>query len=115
MGFTKARITALHEAMLAAGLESPYAEWLEQLGAGDAAATRATRITTRVRVRASTSRCATTRCAPTPPRSTRTASWFPVPLEIQQKAWPTEDYELARSLVDSPTSPRTTCSPGSGR
>jgi mycothiol S-conjugate amidase len=26
-----------------------------------------------------------------------------VPLEIQRRAWPTEDFELARSLVDSPT------------
>ena len=30
-----------------------------------------------------------------------TSFWFACPLEIQQKAWPTEDYELARSLVDS--------------
>jgi mycothiol S-conjugate amidase len=27
--------------------------------------------------------------------------WFAVPLAVQQEAWPTEDYELARSLVDS--------------
>ena len=40
MGFTKARIIALHEAMLAAGLESPYAEWLDELGG--ARRTRAT-------------------------------------------------------------------------
>jgi len=25
--------------------------------------------------------------------------WFAVPLEVQRKVWPTEDYELARSLV----------------
>ena len=25
------------------------------------------------------------------------------PLDIQRKAWPTEDYQLVRSLVDSPT------------
>jgi mycothiol S-conjugate amidase len=25
-----------------------------------------------------------------------------VPLDVQSHAWPTEDYELARSLVDSP-------------
>jgi mycothiol S-conjugate amidase len=24
-----------------------------------------------------------------------------VPLEVHQKAWPTEDYELARSLVEA--------------
>ena len=28
--------------------------------------------------------------------------WFQVPMDLQQKAWPTEDFELARSLVDSP-------------
>ena len=27
--------------------------------------------------------------------------WFVCPLEFQQRAWPTEDYELARSLVDT--------------
>jgi mycothiol S-conjugate amidase len=26
--------------------------------------------------------------------------WFAVPLDVHQKAWPTEDYELVRSLVD---------------
>jgi mycothiol S-conjugate amidase len=28
--------------------------------------------------------------------------WFACPLEVQQRIWPTEDYELARSVVDSP-------------
>ena len=28
-------------------------------------------------------------------------AWFAVPLEVHQQAWPTEDYELARSLVES--------------
>ena len=27
--------------------------------------------------------------------------WFAVPLDVHQKAWPTEDYELARSLVEA--------------
>jgi mycothiol S-conjugate amidase len=27
--------------------------------------------------------------------------WFRCPLEVQQAAWPTEDYHLARSVVDS--------------
>jgi mycothiol S-conjugate amidase len=26
--------------------------------------------------------------------------WFKVPLEVQQRVWPTEDFQLARSLVD---------------
>jgi LmbE family N-acetylglucosaminyl deacetylase len=27
--------------------------------------------------------------------------WFRCPLDVQQAAWPTEDYHLARSVVDS--------------
>lgn len=27
--------------------------------------------------------------------------WFAVPLDIQRAVWPTEDYELVRSLVDT--------------
>ena len=26
--------------------------------------------------------------------------WFMVPLDVQARIWPTEDFELARSLVD---------------
>ena len=32
-----------------------------------------------------------------------TSRWFFVPLEIQREVWPSEDYELVRSFVDSPT------------
>ncbi len=49
-----------------------------------------------------TSRSATTRCGRTPPRSTRTASGSGCRWRSSRPAWPTEDYELARSLVDSP-------------
>jgi len=100
MSFTKARITALHEAMLAAGLESPYAEWLANWD-DDRARDKSHRITTRVRcaeyfpVRDDALRAHATQVDPD-------GSWFRVPLAIQEKAWPTEDYELARSLVDSP-------------
>ena len=27
--------------------------------------------------------------------------WFRCPLDVQQAAWPTEDYHLARSVVDT--------------
>ena len=27
--------------------------------------------------------------------------WFRVPMEVQQEVWPTEEYELAKSLVDT--------------
>jgi mycothiol S-conjugate amidase len=100
MGFSKERITALHEAMLAAGLTSPYGEWLEKWGQSDDERDRGPRITTRVvcddffHVRDDALRAHATQVDPE-------GFWFQVPLEIQRRAWPTEDYELARSLVDT--------------
>jgi mycothiol S-conjugate amidase len=95
--FHLARLQALHDAMLSRGLESPYtqrlAEWVDK-------PEHANRITTRVPcadyfgVREDALRAHATQVDPNGP-------WFAVPLEVQQQAWPTEDYELARSLVDS--------------
>ena len=91
--FTKARTTALHEAMLAAGLESPYGEWLERWE------DRAERtVTTHVpcadwfSVRDRALLAHATQVDPDGP-------WFACPLELQRKVWPTEDFELARSRV----------------
>ncbi|MGK5680967.1 mycothiol conjugate amidase Mca [Actinoplanes sp. URMC 104] len=97
-GWTKARMLALHEGMLAAGLESPYAEWLEKWADRD---DRGDKITTRVEcgeyfeTRDDALRAHATQVDPD-------GFWFKIPLELQQKVWPTEDFELARSLVDSP-------------
>ena len=93
--FTKARTTALHEAMLAAGLESPYGEWLERWEDREER-----NITTRVpcgeyfSVRDRALLAHATQVDPDGP-------WFACPLEIQQAVWPTEDFEMARSLVDT--------------
>ncbi|WP_436523667.1 mycothiol conjugate amidase Mca [Actinoplanes sp. HUAS TT8] len=97
-GWTRARMLALHEGMLAQGLESPYAEWLEKWADRD---DRGDKITTRVEcgeyfsVRDDALRAHATQVDPD-------GFWFHIPLEMQQKVWPTEDFELARSLVDSP-------------
>ncbi len=97
-GWTKARMLALHEGMLAIGLESPYGEWLEKWSDRE---DRGDRITTRVEcgeyfeVRDDALRAHATQVDPD-------GFWFHVPLDLQQKVWPTEDFELARSLVDSP-------------
>jgi mycothiol S-conjugate amidase len=97
-GWSKARMLALHEGMLAAGLESPYGEWLEKWSER---ADRGDRITTRVEcgeyfsVRDDALRAHATQVDPD-------GFWFHVPLDLQQKVWPTEDFELVRSLVDSP-------------
>ena len=95
MSFNRARVTALHEAMVAAGLDSPYGEWLESW---DDQRDKGDRITTRVpcgdyfHVRDDALRAHATQVDPD-------GFWFRVPMEIQKAAWPTEDYELARSLV----------------
>ena len=47
-----------------------------------------------------TSRCATRRCSRTPPRSTPTAAGSRSRWSSSSEVWPTEDYELVRSLVD---------------
>jgi mycothiol S-conjugate amidase len=97
LGFNKQRVTALHEGMLAEGLESPYAEWLEKW---EDRPDRADRVTTRIpcgdyfEVRDDALRAHATQVDPE-------GFWFRVPLEVQRKVWPTEEFELARSLVES--------------
>ena len=92
--FTRARTTALHRALLSAGLESPYAEWLERW------ADREEReITTHVpcadwfSVRDRALLAHATQVDPD-------GTWFACPLEMQREVWPTEDFELARSHVE---------------
>ena len=99
MTFTKPRLVALDEAMRAEGLESPYAEWLQRWEDREDISHR---VTTRVecaehfetRDRALLAHA--TQIDPDGP-------WFRCPRRLQQQAWPTEDYELARSHVDVPT------------
>jgi mycothiol S-conjugate amidase len=98
-GFSIDRMRALHEGILAAGLESPYEEWLANW---DPARDMSHRVTTRVdcaeyfAVRDAALIAHATQIDPN-------GRWFTCPIEVQQAAWPTEDYELARSLVDSAT------------
>ena len=89
------RTQALHDAMLARGLESPYTERLAQW---EPDAAHAARITTRVGcaeyfpVRDRALLAHATQIDPEGP-------WFEVPLDVHQRAWSTEDYELARSRI----------------
>jgi mycothiol S-conjugate amidase len=95
--FHRERTVALHEAMLAAGLESPYAERLEEWKPDPE---HDARITTKVPsaeyfpVRDKALLAHATQIDPE-------GAWFAVPLELHQKAWPTEDYELVRSFVET--------------
>jgi mycothiol S-conjugate amidase len=99
VGFSPERFDALHEAMIAKGLESPFEErrkrWEDMKEKF-----RAPKVTTRVPVgdwferRDQALLAHATQVDPN--------GWFfAVPLDLQREAWPTEDFELARSLVDS--------------
>ncbi len=97
MGFTRRRVEALHAALVAEGLPSPYEEWLKNWDSGK---DKSDRVTTRVECadhfeqRDDALRAHATQVDPNGP-------WFAVPRDFQSRHWPTEDYELARSLVDS--------------
>jgi mycothiol S-conjugate amidase len=93
--FHKQRLVALHEACLAEGVESPFADWLstwEDKPEDEA------RLTTKVpcpdffAARDAALKAHATQVDPD-------GRWFTVSLEAQARVWPTEDYQLARTLV----------------
>ncbi|MEV4171697.1 MULTISPECIES: mycothiol conjugate amidase Mca [unclassified Nonomuraea] len=96
MGFTKERFEALHEAMTERGLGSPYADWISRWEDRPAKWP----VTTRVpcgdyfQLRDDALLAHATQVDPD-------GFWFVCPRELQQEIWPTEDYHLARSLVDT--------------
>jgi mycothiol S-conjugate amidase len=101
--FHGAKFVALHEEMLRRGLESPYAKIFEERAKraaerGDER--RELEITTQVpcgdffEVRDAALKAHATQVDPD-------GFWFSCPLEVQRSAWSTEDYHLARSVVDS--------------
>jgi mycothiol S-conjugate amidase len=97
VSFHRARFEALHNAMIAAGLESPYADRLADRSDRPDGGPR---VTTRVPCAdffETRDRALIAHATQVDPKS----FWFACPLELQRSAWPTEDYELARSVVDS--------------
>jgi mycothiol S-conjugate amidase len=102
--FHQAKYAALHAELVRRGLESPYSkifeEWEERarkrLERGD----RPLEITTRVpaadyfAIRDEALLAHATQIDPN-------SSWFACPRDVERTAWPTEDYHLARSLVDT--------------
>jgi mycothiol S-conjugate amidase len=102
-GFHGAKYVALHEEMVRRGLESPYTKIFEERA--KRAAKRGTQrheleITTQVpcgdyfEIRDQALMAHATQIDPG-------GFWFSCPLEVQRAVWPTEDYHLARSVVDS--------------
>jgi mycothiol S-conjugate amidase len=91
--FSRDRVVAFHEALLALEEESPFAEWLERW---DERAPRT--VTTRVEcadyfhLRDQALLAHATQIDPD-------GTFFRVPREVQQRVWPTEEYEAALSYV----------------
>jgi mycothiol S-conjugate amidase len=99
--FHRARFAALHEKMVEHGLESVYEErlkaWADE---DDEPAGPEHEITTYIRcadyfeIRDQALTAHATQVDPN-------GGWFACPVEVQREAWPTEDYHLARSVVDT--------------
>ena len=100
--------TALHEAMLAAGLESPYGEWLENWEDREERADHHPGAVRRL-LRGPRPGVARAR-DPGRPRRCRGST---ARSTLQREVWPTEDFELGKSVIDDARRPRTTCSPAS--
>ncbi len=100
IGFSRPRMMALHEAMLARGVESPFADWIKRMDERDGSQ-RVPNMTTRVPVadwftrRDNALLAHATQVDPNGP-------FFQVPLAVQREIWPTEDFELVESRVASP-------------
>jgi len=94
-GWSRARLEALHEALVARGEESPYAEWLSRW---DAAAD--VPMTTRIDVGDYLHEC---RAALLAHRTQIDPEgfWTRLPEDVVREVFPWEEYLLARSLVDT--------------
>jgi mycothiol S-conjugate amidase len=97
MTFHKARFEALHDTMVSMGLESPYverlADWVDKPEDRN-------RVTTRVPCGdffEARDKALLAHATQVDPKS----FWFACPIEVQRVAWPTEDYQLAQSRVDT--------------
>jgi mycothiol S-conjugate amidase len=93
--FTRSRVLALHQAMLDARLSSPYVEWLDRWNEDR---DMFVRVTTRV----DASDFFDTRDAALLAHRTQIdpeGMWFAVPMDMQRRVWPTDDFELVRSEV----------------
>jgi mycothiol S-conjugate amidase len=92
-GFSVERSIALHEAMTAAGLDSPFLAWIE---AHAGQLHRSAPVTARV----DASACFPQRDAALRAHATQVdpeGFFFAVPRDLEARAWPWEEYELART------------------
>ncbi|MFF2852781.1 mycothiol conjugate amidase Mca [Streptomyces sp. NPDC058001] len=96
-GFNPRRTRALHDGLLARGLRSLCADWLAKMAPFEHRERALTTFVTcgdffEIRDKALAAHAS---------QIDPDAGWFHVPLDIQKECWPTEEYELAKSLVDT--------------
>ncbi|MDD4867969.1 MAG: mycothiol conjugate amidase Mca [Mycobacterium sp.] len=95
-GFLRARMQLLHDEAVRHGQEGPFKKWLEQWETGQDPFE--SRVTTRVECSAyfgqrdDALRAHATQIDPN-------HDFFAVPIALQERLWPTEEFELARSRV----------------
>ena len=104
VSFHHGKYEALHEEMLRRGLESPYEKIFEQreerarkraeLGIRELESTTRIEVGDYLEIRDQALLAHATQIDPN-------GAWFACPLDIQRAVWSTEDYHLARSLVDT--------------
>lgn len=95
VGWSRARVVAMHERFVALGLESPFDEkWFDRPSHDDRITTRID-ISDHMEVRPAALLAHRTQIDPT------SAFWFGLPPEEARTVHPWDEYELARSLVDT--------------
>ena len=97
VSFPPERFEALAETLAERGLENPFAEWIDRIRKRDRPRWE---ITTSVHC----SEHFDTAHAALKAHATQVdpnGFWFAVPNEVVAEAWPTEDYHLVRSIVDT--------------
>ena len=90
---TKGRILAYHDALEAAGIESPFGEWISRWDDdGERTITTKIECADYFEVRDQALLAHATQIDPA-------GAWFKMPLKMQKEIWPTEDFEVALSYV----------------
>jgi mycothiol S-conjugate amidase len=104
VSFHQEKFIALHEEMLRRDMDSPYVKIFEEreerlrkraeMGLRDYEITTKVNVADYFELRDQALLAHATQIDPN-------SSWFACPIDVQRAAWPTEDYHLARSLVDT--------------
>ena len=97
VSFTRQRMTAIHEALIANHLESPFGDWLKDWdGSGGRVATCRIEATKYFPQRDDALRAHATQIDPD-------GFFFAIPRGLEAQIWPWEEFELVRSDVEVPS------------